>query len=105
VRFRCRTRGKGIPFASGEIYWSARQKAWDVTILYDRKSRFGGYFAAEEDAAHAYDVEARRVRRARVHGGSNGNGVVFRLNFPYTKEVTAVTSMLMKQRLHEGKKT
>ena len=50
-----------------------------------------GTFGDEEDAARAFDAAARRLRGDQAHGGQDGRGAIWRLNFP-TEQEKAVTA-------------
>jgi len=53
------------------VYWEAKRKRWRATIKNDRKSKFLGYYNTAEEAAMAYDKEAKKL-----------HGIFAKQNFP-----------------------
>ena len=58
------------------VHWNRQQRKWQVTISVDGKSRFGGRFRDEEEAARAYDaaLRERRVPNPEVNFPVPGSG-------------------------------
>ena len=65
--------------------WNAPTKRWHTSITHSGGSHNLGYFTDDQEAARAFDVAARRVRRGKAHGGRSGVHW-HRLNFPTAAE-------------------
>ena len=60
---------------------------WEVGITHEGNVHYLGVYADEQDAARAYDAEARRLRGPHAHGGESlATGRKPKLNFPTAAE-------------------
>lgn len=83
-------RGASSQYAG--VSWHSRDNRWQVRFCAGGKDRHVGYFGTEEEAAHAYDAEARRFM-----------GPSARTNFPLrqtdeTRETDATGAKREKRR-------
>jgi hypothetical protein len=75
------------------VSWHKSSRKWQAQLGHDGQKHFLGRFAEdkEEDAARAYDDEARRIRGAQAHGGRSSGTTRCYLNFPTEAEVAGAT--------------